>query len=202
MFSTIRNVLGLIFFVALIFVWRKGSSRFGRKKMVIAAVISVALVIILAFIPLENTVVTFSTPEEAFGHYYVGDYDNMDIVEGELTTFVVGKKEGVEKFLIIPKTEKGWKVGLGIDIKWVVNSRSDGLVINVFQYKGTDEYFIVIRDLFGTVHEISDAHGSNFIKGKRDDKADNKKLVTYYAYIPYFSDEYTLVVNGTEIILK
>ena len=69
------------------------------------------------FFPIENSVITFSSPEKAF--YYFQSAEIKLVVSGNETDFVSVSNHNSNSFLILPKTEKVWKISTGNDLKIV-----------------------------------------------------------------------------------
>ncbi|MBE6616777.1 MAG: hypothetical protein E7627_02355 [Ruminococcaceae bacterium] len=169
---------------------------------IIFTVLSVALTTVLAFLPFENLFINFDSPKEAY-EYYTFSKSNIElVVEGNECDFVVDCKNNVDTHLIIPKTADGWKVGIGSNTKRIVYKHSNGITVYVYQYSNTSEYFITILDTNGGVAIVSDNYGTEFYSLEKDNDSLNTTFVTYYAYIPDFNLEYSVIVNGNEIVLK
>ena len=71
------------------------------------------------------------------------------VIEGENSDFVVGTKNSTSKILIVPKTANGWKVGIGLNTKKIVQKISNKNIIYVYQYKNTNDYFLTVFNAKG-----------------------------------------------------
>lgn len=163
----------------------------------VALVVAVILTTISALIPIENALITFSSPESAYNYNNSGNVRFM--VDGKKTDFVVGAKGDADVYLIIPKSSNGWKLGMGLDTKRVFQTISNGITIYVYQYKNTDEYYITVLDTNGGSTNITDNHNSEFKCLEKSNNTIGKTFYTYYAYVNNFDDQYTLTVNGNSI---
>lgn len=198
MFSVVRIIIGCIFLVCSIIVINKKAVK-KRALYVIFTGISIALISVLAFFPFENLFITFDSPEKAFEYYNFGRYDTKIVVEGNDCDFVVGCKNDKDTYSIIPKTADGWKIGIGSNIIEISKVFYDGIIVRVFQYRNTDDYFVSVFNPAGGESDISDKFNTRFYSTARVNDTLDKKYVTYYAFVPDFDLQYSLNVNGEEI---
>lgn len=177
-------------------------SKATRKRLWNLALLglSVVLIIVLPFCPFENSVITFHSPEAAYEYYILGESNIKLVVEGKACDFVVDRQSDHDSYLMIPKTANGWKVGIGSNMKRVVQKIEDGVVVYVYQYKNTGDYFVTIHDTKGRTSMVSDEYNTTFYV--LDSESPNEKIVTYYAYIPNFHSQYDITVNGNSIVLQ
>lgn len=202
MYNIIRLIIGCIFLACSITVVRK--SKTVRKHMWYVAFICLSLFVTVAltFLPFENLFITFRSPQKAYDYFKLGKSNIELIIEGDDCDFVVNSQRDTATYLIIPKTAYGWKVGIGSDTKRIVQKTSDGIIVYVYRYKSTEDYFITIFDTNGGESIISDAYNTKFLSLERYNNFLEKNFVTYYAHIPDFDQQYCVIVNGKEIILK
>ena len=172
------------------------NKRFHHVSVII---ISVILIVVLSFLPFENFFITFDSAEESFRYYTLGESDIQLIIEGENSDFIISSKKNVDTYLIIPKTAKGWKIGIGSNTKRIVRKLDYGISVFVYQYKNTKDYFITILDTNGGESKISDNYNTDFYSLEKYNRPLEKNFITYYAHIPDFNSQYTVVVNGKEI---
>lgn len=199
LFFALRLILSVILCISAYFLIK--NSRFSSKGrlLIIALTLIITLTTISVFIPIENTFITFSTPESAF--HYTNSGEVQLIVEGKESDLVIGDKNDTDILLIIPKTDNGWKLGLGVHTKKVIRTIESEITIYVYQYKNTDDYYIMVLDTNGGECQISDTNNSKFYSLRKENSALNKNFYTYYAYIGNFRDRYTVTVNGNQIII-
>ena len=103
--------------------------------------------------------------------------------------------------MILPKTADGWKIGIGSNTKRIVQKLSNGIVLYVYQYKNTNEYFITILDTNGGESTISDEYNTKFLSLERENDSLGKTFITYYAHITNLSPQYSLIVNDNRVVL-
>lgn len=201
MYSIIRLIIGCVFLVCSIIAIKK--SKAIRKRILYAVFtgISVGLSVLLMFLPFENLFLTFNSPEAAY-EYYSFRQSNIEIVEGNDCDFIIDRRNDGEEYLIIPKTEDGWKIGIGSDTGIAVQKFSEGISIYVYQYQSTCDYFITILDTNGGESTVVDEYNTEFVSFERNNDSLGKKFVTYYAHIRNLDSEYSVTVNGNEIVLE
>lgn len=197
LFVIIRLIFWSLAFIVCFLLIRKSHIIHKRKWSLIAFAMAVVLITVSALIPIENAFVTFSSPKSAYNYNHCGNVTL--IVDGKKTDFVVGVKGDTSVYAIVPKSDDGWKLGMGLDTKRIFKTISDGINIYVYHYKNSNDYYITVLDTNGGSSEITDNHGSKFQCLDKSNSALNKIFYTYYAYISNFDDQYTLTVNGKEI---
>ncbi len=162
-------------------------------------VLAIAFITALAFVPVENAFCRFRSAEDVYKYYLSGETRTDAVIEGENSDFVVGVRNGTRTYLIVPKTENGWKLAAGKDTRKIARSFSEGISVYVYQYKDTQDYFITILDTNGGSSRILDDNHTAFYALAETNDALGKTYVTYYAYIPGWTSQYRLTVNGVEI---
>lgn len=202
MYNIIRLLVGCIFLACSTIFIKKSKAIRKHTLFVVFTCLSAMLFVVLIFLPVENLFVSFNTPKEAYEYYNLGTSNIELIVEGEHSDFIVDCKNGSDTYLIIPKTSDGWKVGIGSNTKKIVQEFSNGILLQVYQYKSTSDYFITILDTNGGESIISDEYNTNFLSRERIDDFLGKALVTYYAHITDFDTRYSVTVNGRKIVLE
>lgn len=193
-FIIIRIAFWSIAFIISLILIRNSGVIHKRRWSIIAFVIAVIMTTIFALIPIENALITFSSPKSAYNYNNPGDVKL--IVNGKKTDFVVGAKNDADIYAIIPKANGGWKIGMGLDTKRIIQTISDGITIYVYQYKNTNDYYITVLDTKGGSLDITDNHNSEFKYLDKSSSTLDKVFYTYYAYINEFNDQYALTING------
>ena len=124
MYIIIRLIIGFIFFVCSIAVIK--TSKTARKHILYAvfAGLSVILVTVLAFLPIENSFVTFDSPKAAYEYFNSGKSNIELVVKGDNCDFIIDRKKDSDTYLIVPKTANGWKIGIGWETKRIVQKFS------------------------------------------------------------------------------
>lgn len=198
MYAIIRILIGCIFLGCSFVIVRRSGAVHKRVLYIVFAVISLTLAMALMFLPFENIYLTFDSPDKAYEYYHF-ESDIKLVVDGENSDFIIDNKNDSYSYLIIPKTSEGWKVGIGSDTKRVVQNIFNGIVVYVYQYKNTNDYFVTVLDSYGGVCEISDSCGSTFYSLERVSEPLGKSFVTYYGHISEFDSQYWISVDGNKI---
>lgn len=199
MFAFIRMMMGCLLLGCALLWIKKSSSAYKSKKYILSVIIVVLLITVSAFLPFENAMVTFASPEEAYNYYIFGTPDIRLIVNGNNSDLVIGNKNGTDICLIIPKTTDGWKIGIGADTKTVAHLLTDGITISVYQYKKTNDYYITVLDINGESSQITDSCHSSFSSVERTDSAKEKPYIMYCAHISSVSPQYSIHIDGNQI---
>jgi len=201
MYNIIRLIIGCILLVCSITAIKK--SKVIRKHIlyIIFTSLSVLLIVVLAFLPFENLFVNFDSPKAAYEYFNLGKSNIELIVEGDECDFIIDRKNDSDTYLIIPKTADGWKIGIGSNTKRIVQKLSNGIVLYVYQYKNTSDYFITILDTNGGESTVSDEYNTKFFSLERYNDSLGKIFVTYYAHITNLNPQYSVIVNDNKIVL-
>ena len=172
----------------------------GRAQSISTAIIVSVVALCISFIP-RNINKVFDSPEEAYLQSGYGKAPVKLVVNGQNCALVVGGGKNTDNIHIVPKTAEGWKAGRGIDTKSVSHHREEKLLINVFRYKDTADYFIRVEHDNGEALQIADSAGSSFLRLDREDPAYGTDFFVYYASVYAPDEDYRLIVNGVEISL-
>ena len=201
MYNVIRLIIGCIFLLCSIIVMKNFKAISKRVLYIASSGLSVLLIVVLMFLPFENLFLTFGSPKDAYEYSNSGQSNIELIVEGDNCDLIIDRKNDSDAYLIIPKTADGWKIGIGADTKRIAQKISDGIVIYVYQYKDTSDYFITILDTNGGESIVSDEYNTEFLSLERYNDLLEKKFVTYYAHIANLNSQYSVTVNGNKIVL-
>ncbi len=199
MLATIRLFLGSLIFVICLVIIKKSTIVHKRRWHIISFVACAVLASLSALIPLENAFVTYNSPESSFK--YVNSCEAQLVVEGKETAFVIGNKGDTDIYLIVPKSKSGWKLGMGLDTKRVMQRIYGEMSIDVYRYKDTNDYYITVFDKSGGILDITDGNNSKFYYLKKINTTLNTDFYTYYAYVQNFNNQCSLCVNGKTISL-
>lgn len=200
MFVMFRLVFGSLIFVICFALIRKLHIIHKQIWLISAFIMAIIMTTISALIPIENAFVTFSSPQSAYNYNNSGSVKL--IVNGEKTDFIVGSKGDTNVYIIVPKSNDGWKLGMGLDTKRVIQTISDGISVNVYQYKDSDDYYITVLDTSGGASDVTDNRSSKFQCLEKSNSVLNETFYTYYAYVNDYNDQYALTVNGETIKIQ
>ena len=199
MYSVVRIIIGFVFLGLSIIVIKIKTIRKRILNIVFTSML-IVLIAVLSFLPFENLFVTFDSAKAAYDYYNWGKSNIELVVEGNNCDLIIDRQKDVDTYLIIPKTADGWKIGIGLDTKRVVQKVSNGITVYVHQYKNTNDYFVTIFDTNGGKATISDDYNTMFYSLEKTNAALEKTFVVYYGHISDFDSKYHIVVNGSEIV--
>lgn len=195
LFGIIRIVFVGFVFIAGLLIIRKSKAIQKKKIYYILAALTMVLYVVVYLFPFENAFVTFPSAESAYKYSNRGTIDL--VVDGNESTLVVNQKDETSVYTILPKSDKGWKIGFGMNSKSRVQKVYGSVFIEIYRYKDSDDYYVKIFDTDGGETEIYDNHNSEFYH--LEHMVLGESYYTYYACINGFDDSYTITVNGTEI---
>lgn len=201
MYNIIRLIIGCIFLVCSITTIKKTKLIRKRILYIVFTSLSVLLIVVLTFLPFENLFVTFDSPKAVCEYFNLGKSNIELIVEGDDCDFIIDRNNDSDTYLIIPKTAYGWKIGVASNTKRIVQKFSNGIVVYVYQYKNTSDYFITILDTNGGESTVSDEYNTKFFSLERYNDSLGKVFVTYYAHITTLNQQYSVIVNDNKIVL-
>lgn len=202
LFNAIRLSLALVVFTLLqLYNRRKKDPDPVRKKrqMRCALFVAIALGVILYVVPIENIFVTFSSPESAY--HYTRSEPVKIVVTGSTTDLVVAGGTDNNTFLILPKAQAGWKISLGYNDRWVLNTFCGETSVSVLRYKNTNEYYIMLKEKSGASLRIYDSLGSEFIPCQEYDRIFQQEVYSYFVHIGITDLPYIIWIDGEKYIL-
>jgi len=203
-FATNRLIFwAVLFFVAFLII-RKSKTVQKRRLIIIALIGALLLGTLSQFLIIEN-IFTFTSPQSAFS--YISSEEIRFLVEGKETTMIISSNQDLENYTIIPKTERGWKLSIGIDQRKIFRKTVNLHQISVLNCKNTSDYYVSVVDVSETARQnplsISDSKGSSF---QEFIKNPNSRSVTYMAYINDYdgslTGEYYLLINGEKVAIS
>ena len=154
---------------------------------------TVILYLIIMIIPFENYIYTFNSAESSLK--YSNSYSPDLIVDGEKTSLTIYRKDvSTNEVLIIPKNNKGWKIGRGIDTKSLNVSSNKLYSVDICNYRNTDEYYIILTDWNDEIYSLCDNKNSTFKELSQTTKS--REIKNYIAYIGNFDSSYVLIINN------
>lgn len=199
-FVIFRLAFWSLIFVVCILLIRKSHTIYKRRWSIIIFIITVILITISSLLPIENTFITFSSPQSSYQYNHLG-YVKL-VISGKQTDFVVGSNGNTDYYTIIPKSDEGWKLGMGVNTKRISQTISDGVAIDVYQYKDSDDYYISILNTNPGALKITDNCDSEFQSLSEVNSALHETFYTYYAYISHFDSQYILTVDDKTIKIQ
>lgn len=206
-YSIIRVILALAG-AAVVFVMltysdeeRKYSDRAqgSRRAFTGAAAVFAAAVFALHLLPVENIIMGFSRPEDAFRYNHTGEI--LEIDEYSSCAFVI-VSTGDEKITthVLPVTKDGrWK------LETLYNRRRDVTTVNYCMIErlyvpGSSDCFVIVSH--NTEGNISDIPGN--IIDNRNTKFNivnyPDRITFYYGFVEEMAEDYTLNIDGQTVI--
>lgn len=202
MFSTIRTIICVILFIIALPIFKKYKVFNERKKSIVwTLTLMIAVPTIIGFVPFENIFVTFDSPENVYT-YINGKEDIKLTIEGNNSDLVIGYKDDIYTYLIVPKTSKGWKIDTIPNNRKIIRDTSNGNIIHVDRYKNTNDYYITVYKMSGKALDIRDSSDSKFYSLEKEAlSTETKKFITYYAHIKDFDSNYWISIDNKKINL-
>lgn len=177
---------------------KKARKENKRKWVMLLIFIAVFLPLLSAFYPIENAFITFPTVESAY--YYSKEGYIKHIIQGNESDLVIGQKENdtTNILAVMPKTNDGWKISSFGSLKRVTSTISHDVSIHVYQYKNSDDYYIVVYGLKEAELEVIDNRNSLFDCLEWNNKP-NRLYYKYCSYIHCFDENYVITVDGNPV---
>ena len=112
------------------------------------------------------------------------------MVEGEECDYVVGSVIGSDRsYMIVPKTEKGWKIGVPAKNAFDSMKVYEDIAVTIVKGMNTSDHFIHIVDMKNETCKITDRDGLTFHPLEH----------MYIAHLARMDPDYWIEVNGTVI---
>ena len=199
MFIILRLIIGFIFLLFMVIIIKKIKYKYKFKGYIFSAVLSIILITVIAFLPFENLFITFDSPEAAYNYVNFGKSNIELVVSGKNCDFIIDDKKTSYSYLIVPKCKEGWKIGIGVNTKMIMSKIYNDIVINVFQYKNTNDYFIVLLNTKGESINLKDSNNSVFYSLEKSNEQLNETFITYFINVINLDSEYWLSIDGERI---
>ncbi len=200
MYILLRNGLFLILLTAGIIFIIKSKIRRKRLGVALLSVLLVTGYILSLVVPLEEAVLTFPSPEEAF--HYKSDEEIGAFAEGNESTMVITQEPGINEntVSILEKTENRWKAPINLlNTKIVEVKLINAATFILYRYQATNDFYLIVMEPADQTVELSDNRGSQFHCLKRAVPEHNVSTYTYYAFLDGVDKDYVLTVDGTEV---
>ncbi len=174
------------------------------KKVSLGLCVATALTLLLFKLPIENLLLSFEKPEEAFRYMNSAEID--DVLYGKESAMILySQKNGPASQMIFPMKNGRYKLPDALSLKCVDSSfLKDGSVF-VFWAKGTKDYYVIgdIVTNSGIVPVIYDNAGSKFEVqvGKDYTQISNYTSYTFWCYAFNLKEDYSITINEEEQLL-
>ena len=193
------GICAAIYLVLFLINEKKSKEEKKKARNIMALVLCVAIGFISIVFPPENAFLSFDSPEEAYD-YWSGEGEVILTVDGVENTLVVAmKSESSYIHNVFPKTEDGWKINKVFNTESGNSYNRNSIYLDYTIEKSTGECFVQIISVNGTLLELSDEYGTEFVTCEALLSGNYK---TYYAYIEEFDENYVFTANGEEIAIS
>ncbi|MBR5451652.1 MAG: hypothetical protein IKV36_01515 [Clostridia bacterium] len=192
-FVVIRVAIALVLFIAAALIMKIKFRQKDKKMYLVALLCSVIVGYALFFVAVEDPFLTFPTRQDAL--FYVTNTTATRIIEGKSSDWVISKNDDKNTMLMVPKTEKGYKVSLGSYVVRAEQYADDNVFFNIYRFKNSNDYYMMLTDLNNGYTEITDSCNSVFQYEEVTDK-DLGTYCVYYCYVDGFDKNYTVTVGG------
>ena len=199
MYGLIR-ILVVVVIVALLFL-AKLWLRVEISQKMQYVFLSIALVLLLSFslLPFENVFYTFDSPRAVYKYMSFNNTETDVIIEGDKCDYVIGKttKEKTFTSMIIPKTDRGYKIAIGLKtkIRNVMDGLPRGCTVTIVEYG--DDFFVEISFLSPGAHEVTSNEDAAFTVRKHQ-ISEGEELFEYYVHISD-KESFRLSIDGTDV---
>ena len=201
MFVIIRLIISILIAFLINCILKKicyiGKGRLFKTLLNIIIVSS--LLIALSFCPLENLVVTFDTPKQVFEYVNPNVQKISLVVPGNKSDLVIAEHSSSYIYLIVPKDNYGSKIGVPSSTKMITKKIHNNIIIYVYQYANTEDFYITISNIDGGYISVSDIYDSKFYLLEKENKSLNKTFVTYFGFIHNCDSNYSVMIDGDVI---
>lgn len=171
----------------------------NKKKKIGRKVVITVLVIVAVVCEASALLgISFSTPQKAYMYSHTGKAEI--VADGAQSTFMVryNGAESAEQYLI-PKKGNRWTPSMRMNLFTVKEKREGNVSVSIYNCKGTDDYYAVVRYFSDTPKAINDTHNSSFDKYISIDFPEEKYYLNY-AYIGVFDTDYQVTID--DLVIK
>lgn len=191
-------LLAIISFATFMLLWKAKFAR-NKKMRVIIVVAAIVLAITIIILPVENTVVTFESPESAFSYMQKGEV--IEVVHGKKSCMIVYEENNNYQTAFVLKTEKGY------ELPGYYETQTTVLQIDTGLWRGTPVFLEQVgEDLYfklGFSHKekptITDASGADISMCIKAIPDMDDMFVFAYGNIECPLEDYYLLFNGSKI---
>ena len=200
MFGLIRAVIIIAFVLVASVVVLKGfclkSSKIGQYAFLLGIMM---FSFVISIFPIENVFYTFDSPEKVYKYMSFKNTEIDTLVEGDKCDYIIGKTTNEKEFsvMVIPKTDSGYKIGIGLKTKTrtIVGGLPDGCMVLTIEYG--EDLFAEISFLSPGTHEVTSNEDGTFTVRKFT-TSEGEEFFEYYIHISD-KENFKLYIDGTEI---
>lgn len=190
MIQTLK-LLGLVILaMGIVFIYVIYRRKKKNARSTLFLIFSLSSLIALYKSNIENLILRYDSPEEAFlnsGHK--GTIEDM--IDTENSTMVIFKNGSADQYLLLSKDNGKWKAPLNYSNYY--NNVSYTNIITAYGEKNTNNYYIIILARYD-VESITDNRNSDFIFYELGSYSDR-----YVAFVDNMDADYTITINDIDI---
>ena len=197
LFNAIRIALLILLIIVLVLIIRKSKFKQNKALLIMASVFCIILVTVFSMFPIENLFINYKSPESVFGYAKTGTI--YEIIYGNDSSLVIYREaNGSYSHYIVPKTTKGYKIPNYFTESKIIHNFNDDGVFEVYNVKGTEDYYI-----FGSVNFNGNSDSVSVFDSSNEKikcpitRIKNTNFV--FIFLPTFSDDYYLMINGEQV---
>ena len=147
LFSIVRWAAGILLFVLFLIIFILTTKK-KAKSALISAFISIILVAVSLFIPVENVFCTFGSVEEIFSYRYHEEL--LSYAECDEGALCVAKRDEMNYFYYsFPKDDEGYKLPTGIVSDIVKRSSAQG----IYLFESFESHTIILTQVVGSEYK-------------------------------------------------
>ena len=184
MLKTIRYLILIVIAVLSFVVLRKKTSKLRILKAVAGFTIAVTL-----FMPFENLILTFSSPQNAFS--YTFDFGNIiEVIENKNSALVIYDDKGSTTSTLIIRSDDRWKAPFLPNDSTLGSLAYNSGIFMLTKERNDNNFYLMLTVNNGT-KSISDNQNSIFKKYFEDGY-----YTKYVAYIENCDNNYVVDIDG------
>ncbi len=202
LFKIVRLLLLFIILFCLFIMINRYVKKHKRQLIVLVTIAVLCLDLFGTIFPFENLFLHFSSPDKAFSYFNTGEI--IEIMDGEESTLILYRDDGIDGFCILPKDHKGWKIRPFLSYDTVYQrklySQSVKCDIEVYHAKNTTDYYVAVDNWFvDSPINISDNRENEFFCVAEESSMKGMNFYSYYTYVEELNDGYKIKVGDVSV---
>lgn len=182
----LRIVLFVGSFALLYYLLTKLGKKTSRLAVGLSLTTAICIFCFSMMFPMENLIKPFKSPEEAFKYQTRGEL--LCVLEGESSALGVTREKDLigmsneEELVFISKGDNNAYGVKGIaNFRQVKQIARDGFSYTIYQYKGTNDYYVVIHGFVSDLDDVvfSDSQNTIFKKILSESYDEKTNYVSY-----------------------
>jgi hypothetical protein len=203
LYSLYRAITFLIILIIFFIIYNKKKNNFKKKTIVIVILFIIIINSVSYLVPIENLFYRFNSAEDVFRYKYTGTI--IANIEGKNSDMIIYYTNDTYSYEVLPKDEKGYKIGTTFSYKTVVNTNYDNKVISIYRYNDSNDYYIIIMEPIierrNVIADIIDNRNMEFKNYSKNINNTSQKTIIYYTYIDNYNENYSIIINDSKVEL-